>query len=85
MPLNNELTSGPYFRIHSTRREDAGVYHCVATNDVGSIFSDRLAFAVACEYSQQIPQQYVRIADYGYRRANSLQIWGRSTISRRKW
>ncbi|XP_039313553.1 protein sidekick isoform X8 [Solenopsis invicta] len=47
MPLNNELTSGPYFRIHSTRREDAGVYHCVATNDVGSIFSDRLAFAVA--------------------------------------
>lgn len=47
VPLSNELTSGPYFRIQSTRREDAGVYHCVATNDVGSIFSDRLAFAVA--------------------------------------
>ncbi|XP_020295533.1 protein sidekick isoform X2 [Pseudomyrmex gracilis] len=47
IPLSNELTSGPYFRIQSTRREDAGVYHCVATNDVGSIFSDRLVFAVA--------------------------------------
>ncbi|KYM76056.1 Protein sidekick [Atta colombica] len=48
MPLNNEVTSGePYYRILSTRREDAGVYHCVATNDVGSIFSDRLIFAVA--------------------------------------
>lgn len=51
MPLNNEVTSGePYYRILSTRREDAGVYHCVATNDVGSIFSDRLVFAVACKY-----------------------------------
>ncbi|KAG7208959.1 hypothetical protein KM043_015128 [Ampulex compressa] len=47
VPLNNELTSEPYFRIQSTRREDAGVYHCVATNDVGSIFSDRITFTVA--------------------------------------
>ncbi|CAL7947530.1 unnamed protein product [Xylocopa violacea] len=46
-PLSNELTSEPYFRIHSTRREDAGVYHCVATNDVGSIFSERITFAIA--------------------------------------
>ncbi|XP_034188407.2 sidekick cell adhesion molecule isoform X3 [Osmia lignaria lignaria] len=47
VPLSNELTSEPYFRIQSTRREDAGVYHCVATNDVGSIFSERITFAVA--------------------------------------
>ncbi|KZC09696.1 Protein sidekick [Dufourea novaeangliae] len=47
VPLTNELTSEPYFRIQSTRREDAGVYHCVATNDVGSIFSERITFAVA--------------------------------------
>ncbi|XP_029163396.1 protein sidekick isoform X2 [Nylanderia fulva] len=46
MPLS-ELTSEPFYRIPSTRREDAGVYYCVATNDVGSIFSDRLAFTVA--------------------------------------
>lgn len=65
MPLNNELTSGPYFRIHSTRREDAGVYHCVATNDVGSIFSDRLIFAVACEYLNKY-YTYINIADYGW-------------------
>ncbi|XP_076674857.1 sidekick cell adhesion molecule isoform X2 [Andrena cerasifolii] len=47
IPLSNELTSEHYFRIQSTRREDAGVYHCVATNDVGSIFSERITFAVA--------------------------------------
>ncbi|XP_076288638.1 sidekick cell adhesion molecule isoform X2 [Lasioglossum baleicum] len=47
VPLTNELTSEPYFRIQSTRREDAGVYYCVATNDVGSIFSERITFTVA--------------------------------------
>ncbi|XP_053987372.1 protein sidekick isoform X4 [Hylaeus volcanicus] len=47
VPLSNELTSEPYFRMQSTRREDAGVYHCVATNDVGSIFSERITLAVA--------------------------------------
>ncbi|XP_017880955.1 protein sidekick isoform X4 [Ceratina calcarata] len=47
VPLSNELTSEYYFRIQSIRREDAGVYHCVATNDVGSIFSERISFAVA--------------------------------------
>ncbi|KAK2580567.1 hypothetical protein KPH14_007691 [Odynerus spinipes] len=46
-PLSNELTSEPYFRIQSTRKEDAGVYHCVATNTVGSIFSERITFTVA--------------------------------------
>ncbi|XP_015175534.1 PREDICTED: protein sidekick isoform X1 [Polistes dominula] len=46
-PLSNELTSEPYFRIESTHREDAGVYHCVATNSVGSIFSERITFTVA--------------------------------------
>lgn len=64
MPLNNEFTSGLYFRINSTRREDAGVYYCVATNDVGSIFSDRLVFAVACKYLNEY-QTNIRIVDYG--------------------
>ena len=54
VPLSNELTSEPYFRIQSTRREDAGVYHCVATNDVGSIFSERITFAVACTYKLSV-------------------------------
>lgn len=54
MPLSNELTSEIYYRIQSTRREDAGVYHCVATNDVGSIFSERITFAVACTYKLNV-------------------------------
>ncbi|XP_012274978.1 protein sidekick isoform X2 [Orussus abietinus] len=46
-PLSNELISEPYFRIQSTQRSDTGVYYCVATNDVGSIFSERISFSVA--------------------------------------
>ncbi|XP_048507645.1 protein sidekick isoform X4 [Athalia rosae] len=46
-PLNSELSTEHYYRISNIRREDAGVYHCVATNDVGSIFSERIAFSVA--------------------------------------
>ncbi|XP_015515694.2 protein sidekick isoform X1 [Neodiprion lecontei] len=47
LPLNNELSSEPYYRILNTRREDAGTYYCVASNEVGSIFSERIAFSVA--------------------------------------
>ncbi|KAJ8687397.1 hypothetical protein QAD02_023191 [Eretmocerus hayati] len=46
-PLTNELTSEYFYRIHNTRREDSGVYYCVATNEVGSIFSERISFSVA--------------------------------------
>ncbi|XP_033229948.1 protein sidekick isoform X4 [Belonocnema kinseyi] len=46
-PLTNELTSEPYYRINITKREDTGVYYCVATNEVGSIFSERISFSVA--------------------------------------
>ncbi|XP_032667405.1 protein sidekick isoform X2 [Odontomachus brunneus] len=45
-PLSEMTTSGS-FRIQDTRRMDTGIYHCVATNDVGSIFSDRVGFSVA--------------------------------------
>ncbi|XP_016844898.1 protein sidekick isoform X4 [Nasonia vitripennis] len=46
-PLTNELTSEYFYRIHNTRREDSGVYYCVATNEVGAIFSERISFSVA--------------------------------------
>lgn len=62
VPLSNELTSEIYYRIQSTRREDAGVYHCVATNDVGSIFSERITFAVACTY--KLHTMILRINEY---------------------
>ncbi|XP_058794092.1 protein sidekick isoform X3 [Phymastichus coffea] len=46
-PLTSELTSEYFYRIHNTRREDSGVYYCMATNVVGSIFSERISFSVA--------------------------------------
>lgn len=48
-PLSDMATSGS-FRIQDTRRKDTGIYHCVATNDVGSIFSNRVGFSVACKH-----------------------------------
>ncbi|KAI4500304.1 hypothetical protein M0802_004721 [Mischocyttarus mexicanus] len=59
-PLSNELTSEPYFRIESTHREDAGVYHCVATNSVGSIFSERITFTI-WEYSKISQKRIVTV------------------------
>lgn len=42
-----EFSSEHFYRIHTTRREDAGSYQCVAQNDVGSIFSEKIAISVA--------------------------------------
>jgi protein sidekick len=46
-----EFSSEHFYRIHTTRREDAGSYQCVAQNDVGSIFSEKIAISVACMYA----------------------------------
>ncbi|XP_034937975.1 protein sidekick isoform X2 [Chelonus insularis] len=45
--LSNELTSELVWRIYNSSKNDAGVYYCVATNDVGSVFSERVPFFVA--------------------------------------
>ncbi|XP_014223021.1 protein sidekick isoform X2 [Trichogramma pretiosum] len=45
-PLTSELTSEYFYRLHNTRRDDSGIYYCVATNQVGSIFSERISFSV---------------------------------------
>ncbi|XP_069695045.1 protein sidekick isoform X3 [Periplaneta americana] len=42
-----EFSSEHFYRIHTTRREDAGSYQCVARNDVGAIFSEKIAVSVA--------------------------------------
>lgn len=50
VPLTREYSSDSHYRIH-TRREDGGMYYCVAKNDVGSVFSERILFNVACKYN----------------------------------
>ncbi|KAJ9598493.1 hypothetical protein L9F63_010813, partial [Diploptera punctata] len=42
-----EFSSEHFYRIHTTKREDAGSYQCVAKNDVGSIFSEKIDVSVA--------------------------------------
>lgn len=55
--FQTEFSSEPVYKIQSIRREDAGVYQCVARNAVGSIFSEQVQVLVACT-----SQQYLRIA-----------------------
>lgn len=45
-----DFSSSQFYRFHSTRREDAGSYQCIARNDAGSIFSEKSDVVVACKY-----------------------------------
>ncbi|CAD7089933.1 unnamed protein product [Hermetia illucens] len=45
-----DFSSSQYYRIHNTRREDAGNYQCIAKNDAGTIFSEKIDVVVACKY-----------------------------------
>lgn len=49
--FKTEFSTEPVFKIQSIRRQDAGVYQCVARNAVGSIFSEQAQVLVACESS----------------------------------
>jgi hypothetical protein len=49
-----EFSSEHFYRIHTIQRGDAGSYQCIARNDVGSIFSEKIAVSVACMYSINI-------------------------------
>ncbi|XP_063972668.1 protein sidekick isoform X2 [Diachasmimorpha longicaudata] len=63
--LSNELTSESFWRIQSPKRKDAGVYYCVATNDVGSVFSERVRFSVAYMGIFEDPTEKVVNVQYG--------------------
>ncbi|XP_037934636.1 protein sidekick isoform X4 [Teleopsis dalmanni] len=42
-----DFSPSQYYRIHNTRRGDAGSYQCIAKNDAGSIFSEKIDVVVA--------------------------------------
>lgn len=44
------FTSGQYHRIHNIQKSDAGSYQCLAKNDAGTIFSEKIDVVVACKY-----------------------------------
>lgn len=44
-----DFSSGQYYRIPNTRRDDAGSYQCMARNDAGTIFSEKIDVVVACK------------------------------------
>lgn len=49
MPVT-DFSTGQYYRIPNTRRDDAGSYQCMARNDAGTIFSEKIDVIVACKY-----------------------------------
>lgn len=44
-----DFDTSQYLKIQSTTREDAGSYQCLAKNDAGTIFSEKIDVVVACE------------------------------------
>lgn len=46
----SDFTTEHFHRIVNTRREDGGIYQCMAKNDVGAILSKKLEITVACEF-----------------------------------
>ncbi|KAI5697514.1 hypothetical protein M8J75_011594 [Diaphorina citri] len=42
-----DFSSDYYYRIHTTKREDGGVYQCIAKNDVGAVLSQGIDVQVA--------------------------------------
>ncbi|XP_055298305.1 protein sidekick isoform X11 [Sitodiplosis mosellana] len=42
-----DFSTGQYYRIPNTRRDDAGSYQCMARNDAGTIFSEKIDVVVA--------------------------------------
>lgn len=44
-----EYADGQYYRIPNTQRKDAGSYQCMARNDAGTIFSEKIDVVVACK------------------------------------
>ncbi|XP_015026572.2 protein sidekick isoform X6 [Drosophila virilis] len=42
-----DYSSSQFYRIHITKREDAGSYQCIARNEAGSIFSEKSDVVVA--------------------------------------
>lgn len=42
-----DLSTEQFLRLQSMRLSDAGVYQCVAQNDVGAIFSDKVELSIA--------------------------------------
>ncbi|XP_049831894.1 protein sidekick isoform X2 [Schistocerca gregaria] len=43
----NDFSSEPFYKIINIRKEDKGSYQCIAKNDAGSIFSEKLDVTVA--------------------------------------
>ncbi|CAH0692396.1 unnamed protein product [Chilo suppressalis] len=46
VPLG-EYSSELFYKIHNTKKQDAGAYQCIAKNDVGAIFSEKNNIVVA--------------------------------------
>jgi protein sidekick len=57
-----DYTSSQYYRIHNTRKEDAGSYQCLAKNEAGTIFSEKIDIVVAyMSIFEEANERYVSV------------------------
>lgn len=51
VPVDN-FTTSQFFRFQSIRPEDTGSYKCIAQNDAGTIFSEKIDVVVARKWNE---------------------------------
>lgn len=49
----DDFTTSQFFRFQNIRPEDTGSYKCIAQNDAGTIFSEKIDVVVAREFGFQ--------------------------------
>ena len=45
-----DMTVDHFYKIQSSTRNDAGDYQCIASNEAGAIFSEKIKVTVACKF-----------------------------------
>lgn len=49
-----EFSADHFYKIQYAKKSDAGQYQCIARNDAGAIFSEKIGLSVACKLARML-------------------------------